>query len=158
MADAQLADVLDMNCIVSTNPLTFDLTAAFVSGARAILQRIVWRWCQLLGFVTYAPELGIPTPLLDIDGATFSRQDLAGLRAQLTKQAKAEDFVTQAAVLVAVDDAGLLTITAVITLTDGGNYPLEVTAIGAINQLGGTNFTSAQLAAQASAIKLSFGA
>lgn len=158
MADNRLQDVLDMDCIVSTNPLTFDLTAAFVGGARAILQRIVWRWCQLLGFVTYAPELGIPTPLLDIDGATFSRQDLAGLRAQLTKQAKAEDFVTQAVVLVSVDAAGLLTVNAVITLTDAGNYSLEVQALGAINQLSGFKLTPQQLAANVAALKAVFGA
>ncbi len=157
MADERLEDVLDMDSIVSTNPLTFDLTAAFVGGARAILQRIVWRWNQLLGFVTYAPDLGIPTPLIDIDGATFSRQDLAGLRAQLTKQAKAEDFVTQASVTVTLDAAGLLTVRAIITMTDAGNYPLEVKALGAINQLNGFRLTPEQLAANVAALKVDFG-
>lgn len=158
MADNLLKDVLDMDTIVSTDPLTFDLTCAFVTGARAILQRILWRWCQLLGFVSYAPDLGIPTPLLDIEGATFSRQDLAGLRAQLTKQAKAEDFVTQAAVLVSVDEQGLLTVTAIITMTDGGNYPLEVQALGAVNQLSGFKLTPQQLAANVAALKAVIGA
>lgn len=158
MADNLLKDVLDMDIIVSTNPLEFDLTAAFVTGPRAILQRILRRWCQLLGFVSYAPDLGIPTPLLDIEGATFSRQDLAGLRAQLTKQAKAEDFVTQAVVTVAVDDAGLLSVSGVITMTDGGNYPLEVEAIGALNPLGNLNFTPAQLAGIVAALRARIGA
>lgn len=158
MADALLADVFDTDCVVSTNPLVFDDTCAFVKGARAILQRILWRWCQLLGFVSYAPDLGIATPLLDIDGATFSREDLSGLKGQLTKQAMAEDFVTDAVVILTLSDAGRLSVSAIITLTDGGQYPLEVEAIGAINPLGNLNFTGAQLDAIAAALRARIGA
>lgn len=158
MADERLENVVDMDCIVSTNPLTFDLTSAFVQGPRAILHRIVARWNQLLGFVSYAPDMGIPTPLIDIDGATFSRADLAGLRAQLTKQAKEEDFVTQAAVVTTLSEQGLLTVNAVITMTDGGNYPLEVQAVGAVNQLGGTRLSAEQIADAVAFFRVTFGA
>ncbi len=158
MADQLLSSVVDMDCIRSTNPLAFGLTSAFVTGARAILQRILWRWCQLLGFAQYAPDLGVPTPLLDIDGATFSRADLVGLRATLTKQARAEDFVTDAVVSVALSAAGTLTVLGRITLTDGGTYPLEVQAGAVINQLSGTQLTQAQLDANIAAISVIIGA
>lgn len=158
MADQLLANVVDMDCIRSTNPLAFGLTSAFATGPAAILRRILWRWCQLLGFVTYAPDLGLPTPLLDIDGATFSRADLAGLRGQLAKQARAEDFVTDASISVSLSDAGALRIVAVISMTDGGNYPLEVQAIDAINQLSGFKLTRAQIEANVNALRASFGA
>lgn len=158
MADALLADVFDSDCVVSTNPLVFDDTCAFVKGPAAILRRILWRWCQSLGFVSYAPDLGLATPLLDIDGATFSREDLSGLKGQLTKQAMAEDFVTDAVVILTLTDAGLFTVSAVITMTDGGRYPLEVEAIGAINQLGNLNLTGAQLEAIAAALRAVIGA
>lgn len=158
MADQLLSSVVDMNCIVSTNPLAFGLTSAFVQGPRAILQRILWRWCQLVGFAQYAPDLGVPVPLLDIDGATFSRADLAGLRSTLTKQARAEDFVTDASVSVSLTDAGALTVRAVITLTDEGAYPLEVLAIDAINQLSGFALTPAQIAANVAGYRAVFGA
>ncbi len=158
MADQRLADVLDMDCVVSENPLVFGLTSAFVRGPRAILQRILWRWCQLVGFAQYAPDLGVPVPLLDIDGATFSRADLAGLRATLTKQARDEDFVTDASVAVSLSDAGALTVRAAITMTDAGVYPLEVLAIDAINQLSGFALTPQQIAANVAAYRAIFGA
>lgn len=157
MADQLLAAVVDMDCVKTTNPLAFGLTSAFVTGPRAILQRILWRWCQPLGFVPYDEGLGIPTPLLDIDGATFSRTDLAGLRAQLTKQAKEEAFVTNAVVSVRLSDAGDLTVSAAITLTDGGTYPLEVQAIDAINQLGQIKATQAQIDANVAFLRAHIG-
>ena len=157
MTDQLLANVVDMDCVRSTNPLAFGLTSAFVTGARAILQRILARWCQLLGFVPHAPDLGLTTPLLDIAGATFSRADLAGLRGQLTKQARAEDFVTDAAVALSLTDAGLLSVVAIITLMDGGNYPLEVQAIDAINQLGQIKATQAQIDANVAFLRAHIG-
>lgn len=159
MADALLSAVCDMDSIVSQNPLTFGLTSAFVTGPRAILQRIVsMRWCQLLGYITYDETMGITTPLLDLDGSTWTRQDLQGLQGQLIKQAKEEDFVTGCSVALTLTDSGAFHVRAVVSMTDGGDYPLEVGLAGAINQLGGTNLSDAQIAANVAALAVVFGA
>ena len=158
MTDKLLADVCDMDTVVSTTPLAFGLTSAFVKGPRAILQRILsMRWCQLLGYITYDETMGITTPIQDLDGTTWAREDLQGLRGALIKQAMEEDFVTGCTVALTLTDSGLFTIRAVVSMTDGGDYSLEVGPAGAVNQLGGTNYTDADIASQVAALAVVFG-
>jgi hypothetical protein len=126
-----LADVRDMDCLLSLNPLRLGLGASVVIGADAILRRVLYRWCSLLGTVRHAPDLGLSIPLLDIGGATFSPADLAGLRSQLEKQARDEDFVTAATVDARLDPDGALFVAGAIRLTDGRTYPLALSTADA---------------------------
>ena len=67
--------------------------------------------------------------------------------ADLARQALQEDFVTGAVINATLSEAGSLSISARITLTDGLTYALEVGPAGAINQLGGTQRTTAEIQA-----------
>jgi hypothetical protein len=125
-----LAEVRDIDCVVSQAPLRFDLTAREVTGAAAVLRRILYRWCSRKGSVRHAPGLGLVTPLLDLDGATLSPPQLDGLRAALIREALDEDFVERADVTLSLL-AGALLVSAAIALVDGRTYPLEVLASAA---------------------------
>lgn len=125
-----IANVRERDCLVSLNPLRFGRTrGVFVTGRRAILQRILYRWCSYRGSRRHAPNLGILTPLLDLPGTTFTPTDLMGLQAQLEREARAEDFVASASVPLTLSDAGLLRVPGAITLIDDTGsviLPLEM--------------------------------
>lgn len=142
-----VADVLDMERVISFNPLTFDLTSAFVAGWQAIARRILYRWCTRVGSDLSDPNYGVTIPLTSLRGVTLAPQDIRGIKADLARQALQEDFVTGAVINATLSEAGLLSVTARITLTDGLTYTLEVGPAGAINQLGGTQRTDAQIQA-----------
>lgn len=142
-----VADVLDMERVLSFNPLAFDLTSAFVAGWQAVCRRILYRWCTRVGSDLSDPNYGVTIPITSLRGVTLAPQDLRGIRADLARQALQEDFVTGAVVNATLSPAGLLSISARITLTDGLTYALEVGPEGAINQLGGTQRTSSEIQA-----------
>lgn len=148
-----IADVYDMDCIVSFVPLKLGLTAAFTRGASAIMRRILRRWCILVGSDPDSPDLGVPVPILDMDGVTLSRDDLQAFRASLEKQARDESFVSTARVSATLSDSGLLSISAIVTLEDGLTYSLEVGAAGAINELGGFKFSQSSIDATIAFLK-----
>lgn len=126
---SSIAEVRDIDCLKSLNPIRFDMGASsFVTGTDALLRRILYRWCALLGSVRHARDLGVPRPLLDLPGATFSPADLAGLRASLEKQARDEAFVSGASVTVTLADSGNLNVAAKIRFEDGRVEPLELLA------------------------------
>jgi len=142
-----VADVLDMERVLTFNPLTFDMTSAFVAGYQAVLRRILYRWCTRVGSDLSDPNYGVTIPLTSMRGVTLAPQDLRGIKADLARQALQEDFVTGAVINATLSEAGLLSISARITLTDGLTYALEVGPAGAINQLGGTQRTTAEIQA-----------
>jgi hypothetical protein len=125
-----IANVRERDCLVSLNPLKFGRTRqVYVTGRRAILQRILYRWCTYRGSRRHAPDLGILTPLIDIGGYTFAPADLVGLRSQLEKQARAENFVSGASVPLSFSEAGVLLVQGSIDLIDDTgkvNLPLEM--------------------------------
>lgn len=124
---ALISDVVDQNMLVSEAPLTFDLGSNLVRGARAILFRVLYLWCTLLGTLRHAPGLGMSTPLLDLDGSTFSPQQLQGLQSALESQALEVDFVAGCTVTLSpVGTSGTLIVAATVTLTDNKAYALEV--------------------------------
>jgi hypothetical protein len=142
-----VADVLDMERVLSLAPLAFDLTSAFVAGWQAVCRRILYRWCTRIGSNLSDPNYGVTIPITSLRGVTLAPQDLRGIRADLARQALQEDFVTGAVVNATLSPAGLLSISARITLTDGLTYALEVGPEGAINQLGGTQRTPSEIQA-----------
>ena len=126
-----LALVRDLDCIASFAPLAFDLSAREVTGAAAVLRRVLTRWCTRKGALRHAPGVGIDTPLLDLDGCTFDAVELDGLRAALEREAEDEDFVAAARVPLSIRIDGALVVPGAITLVDGRTYPLEVLASSA---------------------------
>jgi hypothetical protein len=128
---SSLAAVRDPDCIASFVPLRFDYSNRTVTGPDAVLRRVLYRWCSLRGTVRHAEDLGLITPLFDIEGATFSLAGLDGLKAALVREALAVDFVIGAGVTLTLTGSGKLVVSAAITLVDGRTYPLEVVASAA---------------------------
>lgn len=125
---SDLAAVRDLDCVKSFAPLVFDLSATEITGASAVLRRVLYRWCTPKGSLRYALDVGPVRALLDLDGATFSPSQLEGLRTSLYREAMEEDFVDSVSVALSLNDAGLLTVAAKVRLVDGRDYPLEVSA------------------------------
>jgi hypothetical protein len=129
-----LEDVRDKDCIESFDPVTFDDSARIVTGAAAILRRILYRWCIPAGFLDYDRGLGVIVPLTELEGYTLSPQDLAGYIVALEREAAAVDFVRRVNVTGNLA-GGSLRIRARVVLVDGLTYPLEVNAAGAATAL-----------------------
>ncbi len=121
-----LQDVVDVDDVASFAPLTFDMGFNLVRGADAILRRVLYLWCTLLGTLLHAPGLGMTTPLLDLDGSTFSPFQLQGLRTTLAAQAKEVAFVDECSVTLTFLPSGMLIVSALITLSDNKAYALEL--------------------------------
>lgn len=135
-----LADVRDLDCVLAWAPLQLGLSAREVSGAPAVLRRVLYRWCTTRGLLPWDVSVGLGTALQDMPGVVLSPADLLGLRQALRREAMQEDFVYDAQVTVTLDVAGALRIRAAITLVDGKTYPLEVSvseAGAALVALGG---------------------
>ncbi len=133
--------VKDLDCVSSFSPLTFDLSAREVTGADAVLRRILYRWCTRRGTLAWGTGVGVNRPVHDLGGTVFSSRDLLGLQQALAREARDEDFVISATVAASVDDDGVLSIAGAITLVDGLTYSLEVSvseAAAALEALGGT--------------------
>ena len=58
-----VADVLDMERVLSLAPLSFDLTSAFVAGWQAVCRRILYRWCTRVGSDLSDPNYGVTIPI-----------------------------------------------------------------------------------------------
>jgi len=129
---ALISDVVDQNMLVSEAPLVFDLGSTLVRGPRAILLRVLYLWCTLLGTLRHAPGLGMTTPIPDLPGSTFSPQQLQGLQSALEAQALEVDFVAGCSVAISpVGASGTAIIAATVTLTDNKAYALEVSVSAA---------------------------
>jgi hypothetical protein len=136
-----LADVEDIDLIKSFSPLAFDLSARRVKGSAAILRRILYRWCIPAGFLDFDRSVGLAVPLLDLEGYTFSTNDLAAKALAFQREAEGVDYVLNAPVEVTLTSAGRMDVSARVTLVDGKTYPLEVLASqvsAALLALGGT--------------------
>ena len=128
---ALIADVVDQNMLVSEAPLVFDLGSNLVRGPRAILLRVLYLWCTLLGTLRHAPGLGMSTPIPDLPGSTFSPQQLQGLQSALEALALEVDFVAGCSVSLTLSAGGTLLVSSTVTLTDNKAYALEVSASAA---------------------------
>jgi hypothetical protein len=136
-----LAEVEDIDLIKSFSPLAFDLSARRVKGPAAILRRILYRWCIPAGFLDFDRSVGLVVPLLDLEGYTFSTNDLAAKALAFQREAEGVDYVLNAPVEVTLTSAGRMDVSARVTLIDGKTYPLEVLASqvsAALLALGGT--------------------
>lgn len=132
-----LDDVRDPDCIVSLSPLRFDITGAYVMGARAIVRRVLYRLVSPRGSLVYAPGSGID--LRDLENASLSNAQIEGWRNAITREARAVDYVLDAAAGLKLIGRDWIVVVALV-LVDGKPYPLEVgigAAGAAINSLGG---------------------
>lgn len=139
---SNLADVRDLDCVKSFSPLVLDMSAREVTGADAVLRRILYRWCSAKGSIRHAPGVGLDVPLTDLDAATWSTTELDGYNAALVREAMDEDFVNTAVVTLALDAFGVFTVRGSITLVDGKTYQLEVAASAAgaaLKTIGGSS-------------------
>lgn len=125
----RLDEVRDLDCVASFAPLTFDSSPKEVTGAAAILRRILYGIC------------GLYIDLRDLIGATIDDTDRIGLEAAVERVASAEDFVLSATCLIRLNrNTGAVTMKLAVGLVDGKTYPLEVTVSEAgdvIVKLGG---------------------
>jgi hypothetical protein len=126
-----LAEVRDLDCIVSLSPLTFDSTPKEITGARAILHRIVYAIC------------GLFLDLRDLAGSTIDDTDRIGLEAAVERVTEEEDYVLPGGATCEIrvnQNTGTVTIALDVILVDGRTYALEVSVSEAgavIVQLGG---------------------
>lgn len=125
---SNLNDVRDLDSVKSFSPLVLGMSAREVTGAAAVLRRILYRWCSAKGSIRHAPSVGVDVPLTDLDATTWSTDELDGYSAALVREAKDEDFVDDATAPLALDEFGTLTVRGLITLVDGKEYLLEVAA------------------------------
>ena len=126
-----LADVKDIDCVATFVPLTFDSSGREVSGALAVLRRVLYRWCTRRGTNKWAPDVGLEVPLLELEAATLAPDDVVFYQGSLEREAEDEDFVVSATAVLALDSSGRATISAGITLVDGNTYSLAVAVSGA---------------------------
>jgi hypothetical protein len=132
-----LADIRDPDCIASLSPLTFDITGAYVTGASAIVRRVLYRIVSPRGSLVYARGSGID--LRDLENASLSPAQIEGWRSALVREARAVDYVLDATAGLALVERTWIVVVAVV-LVDGRTYPLEVgiaDAGAALNSLGG---------------------
>jgi hypothetical protein len=124
MTQLSLSQVTDTDCLKSQSPLVFGRRPGiYVTGAAAVMRRVLYAWALPRGVLSYDKTFGEGLSLLE--GKALAPRDILALQHRLTIAAGAEDFVSSASVTVAFA-AGVLTITASITLVDGVTYPLEL--------------------------------
>lgn len=128
---SSLANVRDLDCVKSFSPLVLGLSSREVTGAAAVLRRILYRWCLRRGSLFYATDIGVVRPLLELEGVTFDADDVEAYAASLRREASEEDFVLNAAVTCSLSGAGIAGVAGAILLVDGKTYPLEVDVSGA---------------------------
>lgn len=132
-----LADVRDQECIASLSPLTFDVSGAYVTGAAAIIRRVLYRLVSRRGSLVHA--LGVGIDIRDLENASLSKAQIEGWRNAIVREARAVDFVLDAAAGVRLIGRAWVVVVAVV-LVDGLTYPLEVgisDAGAALTSLGG---------------------
>lgn len=126
---SNLADVRDLDSVKSFSPLVLGMSAREVRGPAAVLRRILYRWCTRKGALRYAPSVGLDVPILDLDAATWSTDELDGYATALVREAKDEDFVSSdTSVTLRLGEGGVLIMRGAIKLVDGKTYALEVAA------------------------------
>lgn len=114
-------DVRDLETIASFRPLVLDVpqTETYVSGADAIVRRVVGTWADRAG-------------LLDLEG-TWGPSELLQLRSTLARLAEDEDYVDAARVTTTLDNNGALAIGCVLTFDDGTDATFSVSTADAVS-------------------------
>lgn len=122
----KLADVVDLDCLISARPIVLGLpsTERYVRGARAIAQRVLATWVREVG-------------LLDLEGKSPDDAEAVILRGALEGLAEDEDHVLGADVAITAPD-GDLSITCKLRFQDG-SYTFSVSTADAA----GLNFEAA---------------
>lgn len=118
MSTLALAQVCDIDCVISFAPLILDLPSPnkYARGIDAILRRILYSWCR---------DVTIPLPALE--GYRWEGNAMARYRSELEGAARAVDYVNAASVPMTFDaPTGRLSIFGRIALVDGATYSLEV--------------------------------
>lgn len=115
-----MADVCDLDCVVSYSPLVLDLpkTETYARGANAIVRRVVYTWADGVN-------------LLSLEG-TWDASELVQLRSALARLAEEEDYVDRAAVTTTVSDGGDLEIGCTLTFDDGTTATFSVSTADAV--------------------------
>ncbi len=128
MTTLRLDEVCDDDCVVSFNPLRFDMPVPHreAVGAAAILRRVLYRWCTLLGSIRADRSIGVTTPLPDLEGARPDDLQILILQGELEAQARAEDYVLGALADLTWDGVSKFTAKGRIQLVDGRTYALEL--------------------------------
>lgn len=132
-----LADIRDPDCIASLSPLTFDSTGSYVTGAKAIVRRVIYRLFSPRGSLVYAPGSGID--IRDLENASLSTAQIDGWRSAIVREARAVDFVLDAAAGLKLIGRRWIVVVSMV-LVDGATYTLEVgisDAGAALASLGG---------------------
>lgn len=121
MTTLALAEVRDLDCIVSMRPLVLDYpsTERYARGKAAILRRILYSWVR--------------AGLLTLEGNSLSPSDLVRVRSQYEGIAETEDYVYACSLTLTLDASDVLTIAARATLVDGRTYEFEVTSGAAVS-------------------------
>lgn len=122
-ATLALAQVRDMDCVVSFVPLILDMPSPHreVSGPAAIIRRWVYALCR-----------DISTPLLDLDGWRCDAASLTTLQSECEGVGRILDYVQGCSVDLSYDDvAGSLTVSGILQLVDGLVYVFEVVTAAA---------------------------
>lgn len=136
-----LDQVRDLDCVLTTSPLALGLSSRTVTGAAAVLRRILYRWCTPRGALSWALGVGVAQPVHALRGVVLSDRDRLGLSQALRREAVDEDYVSSCSVTATQSATGALSIRASVTLVDGITYPLEVTvseAAAALAAIGAT--------------------
>jgi len=119
-----LAQVRDLDCLVSLAPLALDLPSPnrYAIGVAAILRRVLYKWCR---------EASVNLPALE--GTRWESRSLMRYRSELEGLARSVEFVRAASVpmTLAGTAQSTLIIGGKIALIDGLTYPLEVSAADA---------------------------
>src|SRR5262245_16507560 len=121
-----LSEVRDTDCIVfgEGGAVTFDDTARYVTGAAAVVRRVIYAIFNRRGRVTHDRGRGVD--VRDLINAKLTERDIALWEQAIVREARATDFVQDAyASLARVGSAWRVSLALV--LVDGGVYPLEVT-------------------------------
>ena len=116
MTTLALAQVVDLDVVVSFRPLAIDIPAAetYVTGGNAIVRRVLLEWILDGG-------------LLELPGRTLSGGDIAIIRSKLARLAEEEDYVQSVTMALSLDPTtSTLSVVSGEVLIDGQVYPLEV--------------------------------
>ncbi len=116
-----LAQVCDLDCVVSLRPLILDLPCPnrYARGVDAILRRVLYSWCR---------DLSVNLPALE--GTRWDRNSLLRYRGELEGAARGVPFVAGASVPLTLSGTRLL-IRGRIALVTGLTFALEVAAADA---------------------------
>lgn len=124
MSAITLDQVRDIDCIASFNPLSFDMSGRYVTGAPAVLRRIVYAWFSPRGSLRWALDRG--AGIGGLENNDLDARRMIGWQATIEGEARKVDFVHGCRTRLAFRDR-TLSITSAIDLADDEQYPLEIT-------------------------------